>query len=111
MKRRLLATLLALMMALALIPMGAAGAEAEPYTLVYYWIGNGDTDQRPLVEQAINDYIGPILNAKVDFHIIGWGDWATKALTAIQAGEKIDIFFTADWQQYMRSVQQQTFLL
>lgn len=108
MVRKLLATLLVLVMALGIVPL--AGAQAEPYTLVYYWIGNGDTDQRPLVEQAINDYIGPIINAKVDFHIIGWGDWATKALTAIQAGEKIDIFFTADWQSYTRSVSQGTFL-
>jgi len=72
--------------------------------LDYYWIGNGDTDQRPLVEAAINEYVGPLINANVAFHIIGWGDWATKALTGLQAGEKMDLFFTADWSYYMQEV-------
>ncbi len=82
---------------------GAGGeAAAAPVTLDYYWIGNGDTDQRALVEDAINEYIGPLLGAEVVFHIVGWGDWETKAITALQAGEKIDIFFTADWRNYMQ---------
>jgi putative aldouronate transport system substrate-binding protein len=86
-------------------PAGAAGSPAEAsITLDYYWVGNADTDQRPLVEDAINEYIGPLLDAKVSFHIIGWGDWASKAVTGMQAGEKIDIIFTADWWHYMQFV-------
>jgi putative aldouronate transport system substrate-binding protein len=86
-------------------PAGAAGSPAEAsITLDYYWVGNADTDQRPLVEDAINAYIGPLLDAKVSFHIIGWGDWASKAVTGMQAGEKIDIIFTADWWHYMQFV-------
>jgi putative aldouronate transport system substrate-binding protein len=38
----------------------------------------------------------------VVFHLIGWGDWATKSVTGLQAGEKMDIFFTADWYYYMQ---------
>lgn len=73
-------------------------------TLDYYWIGNGDTDKRPQVEQAINEYVEPLIGVKVNFHIIGWGDWDTKAMTALRAGEKIDIIFTADWMHYMAQV-------
>jgi putative aldouronate transport system substrate-binding protein len=75
---------------------------AEIVILDYYWVGNADTDQRPLVEAAINEYIEPLIGANVVFHIIGWGDWASKAVTGLQAGEKMDIFFTADWYYYMQ---------
>jgi putative aldouronate transport system substrate-binding protein len=74
----------------------------EIYTLDYYWVGGGDTDQTPVVEAAINEYIEPLIGANVKFHIIGWGDWTAKAVNALQAGEKIDIFFTADWYYYMQ---------
>lgn len=88
-----------------------ATKEAEPTTepepaevavLDYYWVGNQDTPERPAVEAAINEYIEPLIGANVVFHIVGWGDWATKAVTGIQAGEKMDIFFTADWYYYMQ---------
>ena len=75
---------------------------AEAVTLDYYIVGAGDTDQRPRVEDAINAYIEPLIGAKVVFHIIPWNDWATKAVTGIEAGEKMDIFFTADWYYYMQ---------
>ncbi|HRJ43686.1 MAG TPA: ABC transporter substrate-binding protein, partial [Caldilineaceae bacterium] len=78
-------------------------------TLDYYWIGNGDTDQRELVQNAINEYIEPLIGANVVFHIVGWGDWETKAVTALQAGEKIDLFFTADWRNYMQLATQGLF--
>ena len=77
-------------------------APAEVAVLDYYIVGAGDTDQRSLVEAAINEYIEPLIGANVVFHVIGWGDWASKAVTGIQAGEKMDIFFTADWYYYMQ---------
>jgi len=75
---------------------------AEIVTLDYYIVGAGDTDQRELVEEAINAYVGPLIGANVVFHVVGWGDWASKSITGIQAGEKMDIFFTADWYYYMQ---------
>jgi len=88
----------------------AAAAPTAAVTLDYYWIGNGDTDQRSVVEEAINAYVEPLIGAKVVFHIIGWGDWDTKAVTGIQAGEKMDVFFTADWKNYMQLASQGLFL-
>ena len=79
-----------------------AVAPAETVVLDYYIVGGGDTDQRAQVEAAINEYIGPLIGANVVFRIVGWGDWASKAVTGIQAGEKMDIFFTADWYYYMQ---------
>ena len=83
-------------------PVAPAAPAEEVVMLDYYWIGNGDTDQRESVEQAINEYVEPLIGVNVKFHIIGWGDWASKAVTALQAGEKIDIIFTADWSYYMQ---------
>ncbi len=80
----------------------AATPVPETVTLDYFWVANQDTDQRPAVEAAINEYIEPLINANVVFHLIGWGDWATKSVTGLQAGEKMDIFFTADWYYYMQ---------
>ncbi|MEZ4619177.1 MAG: ABC transporter substrate-binding protein [Caldilineaceae bacterium] len=88
----------------------SSSATGEVVTLDYYWIGNGDTDQREMVQDAINDYVGPLIGVNVVFHIIGWGDWDTKAITALQAGEKVDIFFTADWRNYMQLASQGLFL-
>ncbi len=83
-------------------PEPTAAPPAKAVVLDYYIVGAGDTDQRPLVEAAINEYIEPLIGANVVFHIVGWGDWASKAITGIQAGEKMDIFFTADWWYYMQ---------
>ncbi len=83
-------------------PEPTAAPPAETVVLDYYIVGAGDTDQRPLVEAAINEYIEPLIGANVVFHVIGWGDWASKSITGIQAGEKMDVFFTADWFNYMQ---------
>ena len=76
----------------------------EIVTLKYYWCANQDTSVRPQVEAAINEHIEPLIGADVEFTLISWGDWDNKALTALQSGENIDIFFTADWKSYVRSV-------
>lgn len=106
-----------MLVALAACAPAAAPAGGEPSSsgssadivLDYYWIGNGDTDQRSMVEDAVNEYVGPLLGVNVVFHIVGWGDWDTKAVTALQAGEKMDIFFTADWRNYMQLATQGLF--
>jgi putative aldouronate transport system substrate-binding protein len=95
--RKLVALLLALMMISALVP--AALAADDVYTLDIYWVGNGDNKTvREGVEEAINEYIEPLIGAKVSFHIIGWNDWTDKAVNALQSGEKMDLIFTADWE-------------
>jgi putative aldouronate transport system substrate-binding protein len=87
-------------------PTTVAPTEAvgELYMLDYYQVGNSDSDARPAVEAAINAYIEPLINAHVTFHIIPWGDWTTKGVSALEAGEKMDIFFTADWSFYSKEV-------
>ena len=81
-----------------------AASNAAPVMLDFYIVGNGDSAERPQVEQAINAHIQPLINANVTFHIIPWGDWQGKAVTALQAGQKMDIIFTADWENYSQEV-------
>ena len=90
---------------------GDASSEptGEVVKLTYYEIGNQDTNVRESVQDAINAYIEPLIGANIEFRIVSWGDWDSKALTALQAGEEIDLFFTADWKQYTRSVTQGLF--
>jgi len=85
-------------------PATEAPAQGPPYMIDYWMVGNGDSDGRAAVEEAINAYIEPLINANVTFHIIGWGDFAGTAVTALEAGTKADIFFTADWEFYSKEV-------
>jgi len=100
--RKLISLLLALVLVLGLVSVPASADDV--YTLDYYWIGNGDNAVRESVQDAINAYIEPLIGAKVVFHIVGWDDWANKAVNALQTGEKVDIIFTADWREYMVEV-------
>lgn len=95
--RKLVSLLLALLMIGAMVP---AMAE-DVYTIDCYWVGNGDNASvREGVEAAINEYIEPLIGAKISFHIVGWDDWTDKAVNALQSGEKMDMIFTADWREY-----------
>ena len=95
--RKLVSLFLALAMILALVPT----AMADTPVLDIYWIGNGDNAAiREGVEKGINDYIEPLIGAKVSIHIIGWDDWTDKAVNPLKSGEKIDLIFTADWREY-----------
>lgn len=93
---------------------GAAAPSAQPdaqdaVVLKYYEIGNQDHRVREQVQQAVSAYTEPRIGARVEFVLVSWGDWDSKALTALQAGEQADVFFTADWKGYVRSVTQGLF--
>ena len=86
-----------------------AASSGNVPTLIYYMYGMQDTSVRPQVEEAVSNYVEPLIGARVTFQVISSGDWSNKALTALQSGEQIDIFFTADWLSYVRSVSQSLF--
>ena len=102
-----LAALLALLLLLSGCACSYEEQEASPeqeaaVTLKYYLIGNQDNRVRTQVQQVVSDYVQPLIGARVEFVLVSWGDWDAKALTALQAGEHVDIFFTADWKSYAR---------
>ena len=99
-------------MVLALVPAAFA---AEPYTLDIYWVGNGDNPEiREGVEKAINDYIEPLIDAHVHFHIVGWDDWKAEVVDILEDKDarkkaKMDLVFTADWCAPCKAMQQTVF--
>ena len=101
--RRLLSLFLALIITLAIVPAAFA---AEPYTLDIWWVGNGDNPEiRAEVETAINEYIEPLIDAHVSFHIVPWDDWKTEVVDVLtdktaRKAAKMDLVFTADWEYY-----------
>ena len=100
--RKLTALLLILCLVLGIASTAFA---KKATTLNIYWIGNQDNEEiRTGVEEAINKYIEPLINAKVSFHIINWDDWTDQALKPLLDGEKIDLIFTADWRDYVQEI-------
>lgn len=100
--RKLVALLLALSLVLGLASTAFA---AKDYTLDIYWIGNKDDEEiRKGVEEAVSEYVEPLIKAKVAYHIINWDDWTEKALKPLLEDEKIDLIFTADWRDYVQEI-------
>lgn len=99
--RKCISLLLALVLALALAP-----AAAEPYTLEIYWVGHGaDPQVCAGVEKAVSDYVEPLIDARVRFHIVPWDDWKTEVVDRLTVKEtrremRMDLVFTADWEYY-----------
>ena len=67
-------------------------------------ISSNPSNQDKVVEEAINKIIQPKFNATIDFIMVSFGDWDTKARVQLQSGEKIDIFFTPEWLSYMANI-------
>ena len=102
--RKLVALLLVLVLAVGLV--STAMAKKDPDTLEIYWIGNADNEAiRTGVEEAVNEYIEPLINAHVHYHIINWDDWGKDALQPLLDGEiPMDLIFTADWRDYVQEI-------
>jgi len=85
-------------------------ADLEPYELTYFMLCNNvspDADQ--IVERA-NEILKEKINATLDLVMLDWGTWSERFNTAMNAGEKIDIAFTADWWGYLDAVANNFFL-
>ena len=106
--RKLVAVLLTMALLLGLASTALA---TKPKTLEIYWIANAAKDKeaewapvRDGVEAAINEYIEPLINANVHFHLVNWDDWETDALQPLLNDERIDLIFTADWRDYVQEI-------
>lgn len=84
-------------------------SDLEPYNLVYQVISNSVSGEVATIEEAINELIEPLINATVTINMVTYADWAERAIVPIQSGEKVDLTFTADWQNYVRSISQNLF--
>ena len=74
---------------------GGAASE-EPVNLVWYVIGQPQTDGE-LVEEEVNKYIKDKINATVDIKHIDFGDYSQKMNVIANSGEEYDLAFTCSW--------------
>jgi putative aldouronate transport system substrate-binding protein len=91
-------------------PETETGDKLEPYVIKYNLLSNEASEDKDLVEAKINEIIEPLINATIKFNMITWSDWDSKANLPLQAGEPVDITFTAYWWNYVRSIEQNQFL-
>lgn len=76
----------------------------EPYVIDYLMLTNSISNELPAVTAEIDKIIQPKFNATLNLQMITLGDWWTVVSTMLNAGEKADIMFTADWYQYTQSI-------
>lgn len=69
---------------------------ADEVTLKWMYHGSTVTDDTAVMT-AVNDYLKPLINAKLEMQWCGWGDFDDRVKLAINGGEDIDIYFTCSW--------------
>lgn len=67
--------------------------ELKPYELVLYFFGDPQKDTE-LIEQEVNKYIQPKINATVKINFIPWAEADQKVPVFLASGQKIDVLFT-----------------
>lgn len=69
---------------------------ADPYEIQWYMVSAPQKDIE-LIEEKINEYIQPKLNATVNITLMESGQYNQKVGTMISAGEYFDMGFAATW--------------
>ena len=80
------------------------------YTVEYYMLCNAVSEDVDKVEEVLNKIIEPKINAKINITMADWGGWGDKVTVRLNAGEKIDVCFTANWWGLSRDVAANLFL-
>jgi putative aldouronate transport system substrate-binding protein len=81
-----------------------AAAGLSPYVIDYLMLTNSVSTEIPAVTAEINRIIQPKFNATLNLTMLDWGSWFTVVNTMLNAGEKADIMFTADWWQFAEGI-------
>lgn len=86
---------------------GAADGEPVP---VMIWLPGGAQQDQEAVNEAAREYAADRIGAWPEVEFIGWGEWGDKKQLAIQAGEEMDIVFTASWDNFFQEVARNAWL-
>ncbi|MFC5470858.1 ABC transporter substrate-binding protein [Cohnella suwonensis] len=103
-----LAVVLGLSLVLPTISVNAATSLPE-YKLSFYYPGSPAKDEAK-IEEKINEYLKPKINATVDLQPIDWGQWDSKMNLLKASREPMDIIFTAQWNGHANDVAKKVFL-
>jgi putative aldouronate transport system substrate-binding protein len=89
--------LLALCLALAMLPLSASGAEElAPVKLIWYMGGTVQADH-DLVMEAINEITREKINAELEINWIDWGNYGSQMAVYLASGEPMDLIYTSNW--------------
>lgn len=81
-----------------------------PYEITWYMLCNNVSPDKDMIVKEANKILKDKINATLDLVMLDWGTWNERFNTAMNAGEKVDIAFTADWWGYVNSVANNYFL-
>ena len=85
-------------------------ANLEPYTLDWLFLCDGADDGIAAVQDAANKILQPKINATLNINMQSWGDYPNKVSTLLGSGEKVDLAFTAQWENLQTWVRQGYFM-
>jgi putative aldouronate transport system substrate-binding protein len=87
----------------------AKPAELSPYEVsIVYWAKPQKDDA--LIQEKINEYLKPKINATVSLQPIASSDYQKKTELMMNTGEKMDLVFTASWLNFFGNVTKGAFL-
>ncbi|MDT9725741.1 extracellular solute-binding protein [Xylanibacillus composti] len=86
-----------------------AASELEPYELHMVYPGTKQRDHDKVMAE-INAYLKEKINATITIEPIEWGQWDQKVNLMIASREPVDIYFTAQWSNYVVNVAKGAFL-
>ena len=72
-------------------------SKLAPYNLVWYMRGRGAEKDEGLVEDALNKYIKPKINATIKIINLDRGSYPERMPAIVASGEAFDMAFTASW--------------
>ncbi len=86
-----------------------ATEELEPVELRMVYPGTKQKDHDKVMAE-INTYLKENINATITIEPIEWGQWDQKVNLMIASREPVDIYFTAQWSNYVVNVTKGAFL-
>lgn len=106
--KRILSLVLSLVLLLGTVQFATAETAENPWSaldlseyveLDYYFPGSPSDDFDEVIAAA-NELMIQKINTKVNFHIVSWGDYATKLSLFLAGDEDVDIIYGAPWLGY-----------
>jgi putative aldouronate transport system substrate-binding protein len=91
-------------------PTEAVKEELKPYHLTMFIPGSGDPKDMALVNKELSTYLTEKINATLTLQVIDWGSWADKMNLKYASGEKFDLVWTVNWDNFYPKIEQGNFL-
>lgn len=68
--------------------------KAEAPMLKWVTVGGGKPSNYDAWQKKVNEYIEPLIGAKIDVEVISWGDWDNRRNVILNSGEPFDLLFS-----------------